>query len=107
MANNRVQFQKGLSLQKFFRAYGTEAQCAAALFKWRWPLGFVCTECGHAEGCTELKTRGLLQCRHCRHQTRRILLSLQPPLRPCRDAPSPRCRDCPHAAHALSAAEAG
>jgi hypothetical protein len=64
-----VQFQKGLSLHKLFRAYGTEAQCAAALFKWRWPLGFVCPECGHAEGYTEVKTRGLLQCKLCRHQT--------------------------------------
>ena len=69
MAKNRVQFQKGLSLSEFFNAYGTEAQCAETLFKWRWPRGFVCPECGHAEGYTEVKTRGLLQCRHCRHQT--------------------------------------
>ena len=68
MAKNRVQFQKGLSLPAFFNAYGTEAQCAAALFNWRWPRGFVCPACGHAEGYSEVKTRRLLQCRHCRHQ---------------------------------------
>jgi hypothetical protein len=50
MAKNRVQFQKGLSLPDFFAAYGREAQCAETLFTWRWPLGFVCPECGHAEG---------------------------------------------------------
>jgi transposase-like protein len=69
MAKNRVQFQKGLSLPEFQAAYGTEAQCAEQLFAWRWPNGFVCPECGHADGYTEIKTRELLQCKHCRHQT--------------------------------------
>lgn len=69
MPKNRVQFQKGLSLPEFFASYGTEAQCAETLFKWRWPQGFVCPQCGHAQGYGEVKTRGLLQCRHCRHQT--------------------------------------
>lgn len=69
MAKNRVQFQPGLSLPEFLAQYGSEAQCAEALFAWRWPEGFVCPECGHAEGYTEVRTRGLLQCKHCRHQT--------------------------------------
>lgn len=69
MAKNRVQFQKGLSLPEFQAAYGSEAQCAEQLFAWRWPNGFVCPECGHAKGYTEIKTRELLQCKHCRHQT--------------------------------------
>jgi hypothetical protein len=69
MAKNRVQFQRGLSLPDFFAAYGSEAQCAETLFRWRWPLGFVCPECGHGEGYTTIQTRGLLQCKHCRHQT--------------------------------------
>jgi transcription elongation factor Elf1 len=68
MPKNRGQFQKGLSLSEFFAAYGSETQCAETLFRWRWPLGFVCPECGHAEGCTTIQTRGLLQCKHCRHQ---------------------------------------
>ncbi len=44
-------------------------QCAEALFGWRWRQGFVCPECGHAEGYGRVQTRGLLQCRHCHHQT--------------------------------------
>ena len=69
MPKNRVQFQKGLSMPAFLASYGTEEQCAAALFAWRWPQGFVCPDCGHAEGYSTIQTRGLLQCRHCRHQT--------------------------------------
>jgi hypothetical protein len=69
MAKNRVQFQKGLSLPDFFAAYGSEAQCAETLFRWRWPLGFVCPECGRGEGYTTIQTRGLLPCKHCCHQT--------------------------------------
>ena len=69
MAKNQVQFQKGLSLPEFFAAYGSETQCAETLFKWRWPQGFVCPECGYAAGYSEVKTRGLLQCKHCRDQT--------------------------------------
>jgi hypothetical protein len=69
MGKNQVQFQKGLSLPEFFVAYGTEAQCAESLFRWRWPQGFVCPEWGCAGGYSEVKTRGLLQCKHCRHQT--------------------------------------
>jgi transposase-like protein len=69
MPKNQVQFQKGMSLPEFFAAYGTEAQCAETLFRWRWPEGFVCPACGHAEGYCDVKTRGLLQCKHCRHQT--------------------------------------
>lgn len=68
MAKNRVQFQKGLSLTEFLGKYGSETPCAAALFDWRWPRGFVCPECGHADGCVKVQTRGLLQCKHCRHQ---------------------------------------
>jgi hypothetical protein len=68
MAKNRIQFQNGLSLPEFLERYGTEAQCAAALFAWRWPDGFVCPQCGHTEGYVEVKTRGLMPCTHCRHQ---------------------------------------
>jgi hypothetical protein len=35
MAKNRVQFHQWLSLPEFFGQYGSEAQCAEALFGWR------------------------------------------------------------------------
>jgi transposase-like protein len=69
MAKNRVQFQEGLSLPEFLAAYRSEAQCAEALFTWRWPRGFVCPTCGHTEGYNKIQTRGLMQCKHWRHQT--------------------------------------
>lgn len=68
MAKNPVQFQKGLSLAAFLKDFGTEEACAEALFRWRWPHGFVCPACGHTDGFVQLRTRKLLQCKHCRHQ---------------------------------------
>ena len=70
MAINGIQFQQGLSLPRFMEAYGTDAQCAAALIQARWPSGFHCPACGAAHA-SEF-TRGTLrywQCRGCRHQT--------------------------------------
>jgi len=69
MAKNRIQFQKGLSLTKFLKRFGTEGQCAEALARWRWPGGFVCPACGARQGYVRLRTRKLFQCKHCRHQT--------------------------------------
>lgn len=69
MAKNRGQFQKGLSLGTFLKRFGTEERCEAALFRWRWPPGFLCPGCGQACGYHMLRTRKLLQCKHCRHQT--------------------------------------
>lgn len=69
MGKNPVLLQKGLSMREFLERYGTEAQCAEALFGWRWPQGFVCPEYGHAAGYSRVQTRGLLTCRHCPHQT--------------------------------------
>jgi len=68
MEQNAVQFQKGLSLNRFMQQFGTEERCAEALFRWRWPHGFVCPICGHAEHCV-LHSRQLYQCNHCHHQT--------------------------------------
>jgi transposase-like protein len=67
MAKNEIQFQKGLSLQEFLSHFGTEEQCREALFRWRWPKGFVCPDCGHTGHC-ELKSRKLFQCNSCRAQ---------------------------------------
>ena len=68
MSINTVQFQKGLSLPEFYKAYGTEQQCRDALIQMRWPKGFVCPECGNTTYC-ELNTRSLYQCHRCHHQT--------------------------------------
>ena len=46
MAMNKVQFQKGLSEQRFDKLYGTEEQCRAVVIAVRWPNGFECPACG-------------------------------------------------------------
>jgi transposase-like protein len=67
---NRIQFQPGLSMPEFFRQFGTEAQCEAALEGARWPQGFRCPCCGGAAHCV-VRSRGrkLYQCNACRHQS--------------------------------------
>ena len=68
MARNKVQFQKGISLNEFIKQYGTEEQCFDALYKWRWPDGFRCPNCGHDKHC-QLTVRKLQQCHRCHRQT--------------------------------------
>ena len=68
MARNKVQFQKGLSLNKFIKQYGTEELCYDALYKLRWPEGFQCPSCGHDKAC-QLTIRKLQQCNRCHRQT--------------------------------------
>jgi transposase-like protein len=68
MGKNKVQFQKGYSLIDFAKDYGTEEQCGQALFKWRWPDGFLCPQCGSGR-YSLIKTRNLYQCSKCHHQT--------------------------------------
>ena len=67
MARNRVQFQKGYSLVQFMDEYGSEEKCTEALFRWRWPNGFVCPRCEHT-GHWRHESRALYQCCGCRHQ---------------------------------------
>lgn len=70
MAINPIQFQKGLSLSEFISRYGTEAQCEAALIRYRWPSGFRCPTCGGVHASEFRRDRLLYwQCRACRHQT--------------------------------------
>jgi transposase-like protein len=68
MCKNKIQFQAGYSLVELFQNYGTEGQCSQALFKWRWPSGFRCPDCGCGSHCV-LKARKLYQCNRCHHQT--------------------------------------
>ena len=70
MPMNRIQFQRGVSMPEFFERYGTEAQCAAALVKMRWPEGFRCPRCASVEHyLVGHGARKLYQCCGCRHQT--------------------------------------
>jgi transposase-like protein len=70
MAMNQIQFQAGLSLPAFLAQFGTEAQCEDSLEQSRWPQGFRCPGCGHAEHYV-LKSGGrkTFQCQSCRLQT--------------------------------------
>ena len=68
MARNRVQFQKGLSEARFAELYGSEDRCREAVFRGRWPRGFVCPGCGGQKHGV-IKTRALYQCTSCRRQT--------------------------------------
>lgn len=70
MTMNRIQFQAGLSLPAFMAQFSTEIQCEEALEHSRWPQGFQCPGCGHAEHYV-LKSgrRKTFQCQSCRLQT--------------------------------------
>jgi hypothetical protein len=69
MAMNRIQFQPGLSMPEFFKRYGTESQCAAALELARWPNGFRCPRCAGGAHCVlRGGTHKVFQCNACRHQ---------------------------------------
>ena len=70
MPMNKIQFQRGVSMPQFFERYGSEEQCAAALYALRWPQGFRCPRCESPDHyVVEHGARKLFQCRGCRHQT--------------------------------------
>lgn len=56
------------SLLDFQRRFSSEEACLEAIFKARWPHGFVCPKCGHDDG-TRLNKRRAIQCSNCRRQT--------------------------------------
>ena len=70
MAQNRIQFQKSLSLPDFLSNYGTEDQCAKALEQMRWPQGFICPDCGSPRyGIVWHGKVKTFQCKSCHGQT--------------------------------------
>lgn len=69
MAMKRIQFQPGLSLPTFIEQFGTEAPCAAALERARWPPGFRCPGGGQAGHYRLQSTHNTFQCHTCRRQT--------------------------------------
>jgi transposase-like protein len=56
------------TLADFQRRFATEEACHSYLVECRWPEGYRCPRCDHREAYW-LNTRGLIQCRSCRHQT--------------------------------------
>ena len=42
LAQNKVQYQRGLSMPEFFEACGSVEQCKALVRGWRWREGFRC-----------------------------------------------------------------
>ncbi len=69
MAQNKVQYQRGLPMLEFFDSYGSEHRCEEAVRNWRWPHGFMCPRCqsaGHSE--FRRSDRLYFQCGACRHQ---------------------------------------
>lgn len=70
MGMNRIQFQRGMSVVDFQRAYGSEAQCEAALTQARWPQGFVCPACARSHAVSfRLHGKPGWQCMECNKQT--------------------------------------
>lgn len=69
MPQNKVQYQKGLSLPEVFAQYGSQHQCEAAVRAWRWPQGFVCPRCqGNWHSEFRRRDRLYFQCSGCRYQ---------------------------------------
>ena len=69
MAQNRVQYQRGLSMPEFFGGYGSPEQCEALVRSWRWPNGFTCPRCaGTSHSEFRRKQRLYFQCSACRYQ---------------------------------------
>ena len=67
---NKIQFQKGMSLNQFLARYGVEQQCEAALEDARWPEGFRCPKCSSKEHYQYRRGNvKIFQCRGCRTQT--------------------------------------
>ena len=69
MAQNKVQYQRGLSMPEFFDAYGSVEQCEALVRGWRWPEGFSCPRCqGSWHSEFRRQDRLYFQCSGCRYQ---------------------------------------
>jgi ribosomal protein L37AE/L43A len=68
MSQNKVQFQRGMSLEAFLTEYGTEEQCIRALFNMRFPKGYECAECGKKEYRVQRNGR-MWECLHCYYRT--------------------------------------
>lgn len=69
MAQNTMQYQRGLPMLEFFGQYVSQQQCEELVRSWRWPDGFVCPRCQgtwHSE--FRRQDRLYVQCSGCRYQ---------------------------------------
>lgn len=57
------------NLIEFQQMFPDDAACVRYLAEVRWPNGFTCPACGVRDYPYVIATRGLLECRACRHQT--------------------------------------
>ena len=57
-----------LSLPEFQRRFNSDEACLIAIFKARWPRGFICPKCQH-NGGYRLSNRRSIQCASCRRHT--------------------------------------
>lgn len=62
------QHKSTMSIAEFQSKFDTEEKCREALFKLRYPKGFICPKCGNNEYYF-INTRGRYQCRKCHHQS--------------------------------------
>lgn len=56
------------SLTAFMKTYDSEEACLAAIYRAKWPRGFVCPYCEHNAGY-ELRKPRMMECASCRRQT--------------------------------------
>lgn len=56
-----------MTLLEFQAKYATEEQCRQYLYETRWPDGFICPRCQHAE-YFNVASRGLYHCKSCNYQ---------------------------------------
>ena len=66
---NRIQLQKGMSLEEFQNQFGTEEQCVNVIKNIKWPEGYECSRCS-GKLYYQVKNDGLTvyQCKECGKQ---------------------------------------
>jgi hypothetical protein len=69
MSSHNIQFKQGMSIPEMMSHSGTEAQCAQAVERARWPQGFRRPKCSSPQHYVVAQdARKLYQCGGCRHQ---------------------------------------
>lgn len=58
-----------MSLPAFQNQFASEDACLDAIFKARWPRGFVCPRCGHNDGIRLRSRIRIVECSSCHRQT--------------------------------------